>query len=244
MKIPCSWTLDRLSDHLDGALDARDRDLVESHLGDCPECSAILDDLREIALAAARLPNREPITDLWGGIATRIGAAAPATGTMTRRFSLSVMQLVAAGIALILFTSAVVWLVRPNAAGDREVAAVAQPGTGGAFSYVARAVAPGSDAAIAELERLLEQARDQLDPATVQVLETNLAIQGNRLNVITKKVTSWAAIIAVPTAVTGFYGQNVPYPGYGQWYGFVTSTLVTLLLALGFYVTFKRKGWL
>lgn len=176
MKIPCSWTLDRLSDHLDGALDARDRDLVESHLGDCPECSAILDDLREIALAAARLPNREPITDLWGGIATRIGAAAPATGTMMRRFSLSVMQLVAAGIALILFTSAVVWLVRPNAAGDREVAAVAQPGTGGAFSYVARAVAPGSDAAIAELELLLEQARDQLDPATVQVLETNLAI--------------------------------------------------------------------
>lgn len=176
MKISCSWTLDRLSDHLDGALDARDRDLVESHLGDCPECSAILDDLREIALAAARLPNREPITDLWGGIATRIVAAAPATGTMTRRFSLSVMQLVAAGIALILFTSAVVWLVRPNAAGDREVAAVAQPGTGGAFSYVARAVAPGSDAAIAELELLLEQARDQLDPATVQVLETNLAI--------------------------------------------------------------------
>lgn len=176
MKISCSWTLDRLSDHLDGALDARDRDLVESHLGDCPECSAILDDLREIALAAARLPNREPITDLWGGIATRIGAAAPATGTMTRRFSLSVMQLVAAGIALILFTSAVVWLVRPNAAGDREVAAVAQPGTGGAFSYVARAVPPGSDAAIAELELLLEQARDQLDPATVQVLETNLAI--------------------------------------------------------------------
>jgi Mg2+ and Co2+ transporters len=29
------------------------------------------------------------------------------------------------------------------------------------------------------------------------ILETNLTIQGNRLNVITKKVTSWAAIIAV-----------------------------------------------
>jgi magnesium transporter len=35
------------------------------------------------------------------------------------------------------------------------------------------------------------------------ILETNLTIQGNRLNVITKKVTSWAAIIAVPTAITG-----------------------------------------
>ena len=30
------------------------------------------------------------------------------------------------------------------------------------------------------------------------ILETNLTIQGNRMNIITKKVTSWAAIIAVP----------------------------------------------
>ena len=47
------------------------------------------------------------------------------------------------------------------------------------------------------------------------IMETNLTIQGNRLNVITKKVTSWAAIIAVPTAITGFYGfygQNLPTP--------------------------------
>jgi magnesium transporter len=48
------------------------------------------------------------------------------------------------------------------------------------------------------------------------ILETNLAIQGNRQNAIMKKVTSWAAIIAVPTAVTGFYGMNVPYPGFGR----------------------------
>ncbi len=27
---------------------------------------------------------------------------------------------------------------------------------------------------------------------------------------IMKKVTSWAAIIAVPTAITGFYRQNLP----------------------------------
>ena len=30
------------------------------------------------------------------------------------------------------------------------------------------------------------------------------------------KLTGWAAIIAVPTLVTGWYGQNVPYPGYGN----------------------------
>ena len=53
---------------------------------------------------------------------------------------------------------------------------------------------------------------DSLRDLVNSILETNLTIQGNRLNVITKKVTSWAAIIAVPTFITGFYGMNVPYP--------------------------------
>jgi magnesium transporter len=76
------------------------------------------------------------------------------------------------------------------------------------------------------------------------ILETNLTIQGNRLNIITKKVTSWAAIIAVPTAITGFYGQNVPYPGFARHSGFVTSTVVIVALSLALYLTFKRKDWL
>jgi magnesium transporter len=48
----------------------------------------------------------------------------------------------------------------------------------------------------------------------------------------------------VPTAVTGFYGQNVPYPGYQQWWGFVVSSAVTALLAGGVWMIFRRKGWL
>jgi magnesium transporter len=44
---------------------------------------------------------------------------------------------------------------------------------------------------------------DSLRDLVNSILETNLTIQGNRLNVITKKVTSWAAIIAVPTFITG-----------------------------------------
>ena len=30
-----------------------------------------------------------------------------------------------------------------------------------------------------------------------------------------RRITAWVAIVAVPTAVTGFFGQNVPYPGFG-----------------------------
>lgn len=76
------------------------------------------------------------------------------------------------------------------------------------------------------------------------ILETNLTIQGNRLNIITKKVTSWAAIIAVPTAITGFYGQNLPYPGFAHESGFITSSALILGLSGLLYVAFKRKDWL
>jgi magnesium transporter len=76
------------------------------------------------------------------------------------------------------------------------------------------------------------------------IMETNLTIQGNRLNVITKKVTSWAAIIAVPTAITGFYGQNLPYPGFSNGSGFLTSSVLIVLLSVALYLTFKRKDWL
>ncbi len=76
------------------------------------------------------------------------------------------------------------------------------------------------------------------------VLETRLTIQGNRLNEIMKKLTSWAAIIAIPTAVTGFYGQNVPYPGFQQEGGFISSIALILALVVGLYLLFKHKGWL
>jgi len=57
-------------------------------------------------------------------------------------------------------------------------------------------------------------------------------------------VTSWAAIIAVPTAVTGFYGMNVPYPGFARPSGAVTSTVLIVILSGGLYLLFKRLDWL
>ena len=76
------------------------------------------------------------------------------------------------------------------------------------------------------------------------IRETHLTMQGNRLNVIMKQVTSWAAIIAVPTAVTGFYGQNVPYPGFSKPIGFWESTIVMIVLSVGLYAWFRKKDWI
>jgi magnesium transporter len=85
---------------------------------------------------------------------------------------------------------------------------------------------------------------ESLRDLVTTIMETRLTIQGNRLNEIMKQLTAWAAIIAVPTAVTGFYGQNVPYPGFQQQWGFYASA--ALLVGIGglLYLTFKRKNWL
>jgi magnesium transporter len=76
------------------------------------------------------------------------------------------------------------------------------------------------------------------------ILETNLTIQGNRLMVISKKVTSWAAIIAVPTFITGFFGMNVPYPGFSRQAGLIASVVIMAIAGLVLYIVFKRKDWL
>ncbi len=85
---------------------------------------------------------------------------------------------------------------------------------------------------------------ESLRDLVTTILETRLTIQGNRLNEIMKKLTGWAAIIAIPTAVTGFYGQNIPYPGFGQDWGVLASVALILVIAGGLFVMFKRRGWL
>ncbi|HEV7421414.1 MAG TPA: magnesium transporter CorA family protein [Mycobacterium sp.] len=85
---------------------------------------------------------------------------------------------------------------------------------------------------------------ESLRDMVTTVFETNLSLQDARLNTVMKKLTGWAAIIAVPTAVTGFYGQNVIYPGIQTVGGFITSTAIIVLLVAALYVSFKRRDWL
>ena len=85
---------------------------------------------------------------------------------------------------------------------------------------------------------------ESLRDMVTTIFETNLSLQDARLNNVMKKLTAWAAIIAVPTAVTGYFGQNVPYPGFAKKWGFELSVIVILTIGLGLYTMFKRKDWL
>jgi magnesium transporter len=85
---------------------------------------------------------------------------------------------------------------------------------------------------------------DGLRDLVADLLDTRLALQSNRMNEVMKKVTSWAAIIAVPTAVTGFYGMNVPYPGFSEHDGFITSLVIIVVCSTVLYAIFKVRDWL
>lgn len=85
-----------------------------------------------------------------------------------------------------------------------------------------------------------ESLRDQV----ASVLETNVALQGNRMNAIMKKVTSWAAIIAVPTAITGYFGQNINFPGFQTDEGFWVSLALIIVASGALWLAFKRQDWL
>ncbi|MCE1175311.1 MAG: magnesium transporter CorA family protein [Propionibacteriales bacterium] len=76
------------------------------------------------------------------------------------------------------------------------------------------------------------------------IFETNLSLQDSRLNEIMKKLAGWAAIIAVPTAVTGWFGQNIPYPGFGDPFGLVMSVITILVGSVGLYLVFRKFDWI
>jgi magnesium transporter len=86
----------------------------------------------------------------------------------------------------------------------------------------------------------VEHLRDRIE----SLLQADLAEQGNVLNDVTRKLAAWAAIIAVPTAITGYFGQNLPFPGYEKFGGFLTSLVLLVTSAGGLYWYLKKRGWL
>jgi magnesium transporter len=90
----------------------------------------------------------------------------------------------------------------------------------------------------------VSESTDALRDLVSTIVETNLSLRDYRQNQIMKKVTSWAAIIAVPTLITGYYGMNVPYPSSGHTSGVVISLALMIGVAGLLYVVFKRKEWL
>jgi anti-sigma factor RsiW len=178
--------MSRLSEYLDGELSDGERIALEAHLPGCDECSRVLDDLRQVVARARNLPDEDPARDLWLGIAQRIGARARGTETVelashraARRWSFSLPQLAAAGIALMTVSGGAVWLLRTPAQQNAVPVVAAVPSDNPQAINAAvnpRGTASQSYAtAVADLERVLATGRGQLDSTTIRVIEQNLA---------------------------------------------------------------------
>jgi anti-sigma factor RsiW len=169
---------DQLSDYLDDELAPAERAAVESHLAVCRECATTLDELRAVVARAGALLPRPPANDLWPGIEPRLtgardGQVVPFTARTSRRVSFTLPQLAAAGIALMVMSGGGVWVLQH---GGRATSLPPVAATTEAPSVVpVSSVNPRYDEAIADLEQTLRAGRENLDPATVRILEANIA---------------------------------------------------------------------
>jgi hypothetical protein len=169
------WT-ERLSEYLDGELEPAERAAVARHLAKCAECAGVLADLRAVVASTALLADEPPERDLWPAIRSRLpsrAAAARPHSKVTRlawqrRVVLSVPQLIAAGLAVMLLSAGGMWISLGGPSGSSLPVAAA----GGPPDIVLAAYDP----AMADLEAEYERRREQLDPETVRVVERNLAI--------------------------------------------------------------------
>ena len=76
------------------------------------------------------------------------------------------------------------------------------------------------------------------------IFDASLALSDLRMNEVMKKLTAWAAIIAVPTLVTGFVGMNVGFPLHGTTGGFWVYLAIMLAASVVLYLVFRIKQWI
>ena len=85
----------------------------------------------------------------------------------------------------------------------------------------------------------------QFDTLLGTALEASRSRQAMQQNSDTRKISAWAAIFAVPTAIAGIYGMNFDYIPELHWrFGYPLAVGLMLTACVSMYRAFKRSGWL
>ncbi len=185
-----TW-IDKLSDYLDDEMSPAERALLEDRLAEDQELAETLEGLRRVKIHAQAVDDQVPphAQSIWDGVAQRIGATrsvqrdqGPIVGLITpwrlRRVPISVPQLIAASVALIVLSGGGAMMIQRfvadrSATGLPFESAVASATTGAAFASIG---ATRYDQAVTDLTRVLEAQRQFLDQETIDLVEENLAI--------------------------------------------------------------------
>jgi magnesium transporter len=94
--------------------------------------------------------------------------------------------------------------------------------------------------------RLGAQVRN-IDDLASAVIDVARSLQGDMLNEVNKKLSAWAAIIAIPTLIASIYGTNYrlwPSPEESRSWGFLGVVGIMLLCGGALWLFFKRKRWI
>jgi hypothetical protein len=148
-----------------------------------------------LARAIGEWRDEQPSRDLWAGVAARIGVPPGVREREVRRtttFTFTLSQLAVAASLLIAVASAITWLAANRPAvtggvqGDQPVIQAYREPAGAAERDGQVVPANFADAqfnaAVSDLERILREERDRLDPRTVLVVERNLKAIDEAIN--------------------------------------------------------------
>lgn len=138
ISMTCTGFDDRLTDLLEGTLDAPMQEAMNAHRVSCLRCAALMRDLEKLQRDALNLPVLEPTRDLWAGIAARLDqevVVAPVFGAArssrdTRRHFMAPARVVRWGVAaaaLITISSSVTYFATKSRlqSGGRDSSQVA-----------------------------------------------------------------------------------------------------------------------
>jgi magnesium transporter len=93
--------------------------------------------------------------------------------------------------------------------------------------------------------RRVQERVDGLRDALNSVFQLSQLIEQQRVGTITRQLASWAAILAVPTAIAGIYGMNFEnMPELHLKYGYFLVLGLIVVICLWLYDRFRRTGWL
>lgn len=99
----------------------------------------------------------------------------------------------------------------------------------------------GSSERISRIEGLFDSLGEELKFA----FEAGMMIEQSRQTDTTRKLASWAAIISIPTAISGHYGMNFEHmPALKLEYGYYGAVVFMAVACATLYVVFKRAKWL
>jgi magnesium transporter len=94
---------------------------------------------------------------------------------------------------------------------------------------------------VLRVEEPTEGFRDMLS----DILVVNLTLIGVRQNDQTKKISAWAAILIVPTLITGIYGMNFDFMPELHWtFGYPFALALMVSISVGLYAVFRHVRWL